>query len=46
MRFLDAVHDLELREIEIVLAAHSAEHGVEDAGGAVDIEAQSRPCDR
>jgi len=40
VRFLHAVHDLEDGQVEIVLAAHAAEHGMHDAGGAMHIEAQ------
>ena len=38
--FLDAFHHLEDGEIEIVLAADAAEHGVDHAGGAVHVEAE------
>ena len=38
--FLDALHDLKDFEIEIVLAADAAEHGVDDSGGTVDVEAE------
>src|ERR1017187_5975540 len=38
--FLDTVHDLEDGEIEIVLAADAAKHGVDHAGGAVHVEAE------
>ena len=38
--FLDAFHDLEDGEVEIVLAADAAEHGVDHAGGAVHVEAE------
>ena len=40
MRFLDALHHLEDRQVEIVLAADPAQHGVDHAGGAVHVEAQ------
>ena len=38
--FLDALHHLEDGEVEIVLAADAAEHGVDHAGGAVHVEAE------
>ena len=37
---LDALHDLEDGEIEIVFAADAAKHSVDEAGGAVDVEAE------
>ncbi len=40
MRFLHALHHLEDRQVEIVLAAHAAQHGVDHAGGAVHVEPQ------
>ena len=39
VRFLHALHHLEHREVEIVLAAHAAEHGVDHARGAMHVEA-------
>src|ERR1035441_8844460 len=38
--FLDALHDLKNGDVEIVLAADPAEHGVDYARGAVHIEFQ------
>ena len=40
MGFLDALHDLEDREVEIVPAADPAEHCVDQARGAMHVEAE------
>src|ERR1039458_7663885 len=39
VRFLDAFHHLEDRQVELFLAAHAAQNRVDDAGGTVDVEA-------
>src|SRR4051794_40486312 len=38
--FLDTLHDLEDGEVEIVFAADSAEHGVDQAGGTMYVKAE------
>src|ERR1035438_469869 len=38
MRFLHAIHHLEHTQVELLLAAHAAEHGVDVPRRAVDVE--------
>ncbi len=36
--FLDAIHQFDNGSIEVFVAAHASEHGVDHAGGAVNVE--------